>query len=220
MTRELHTPSGPRRSLPGLLAVAALLGAGALAAASTPGAGRPSDRLADAGRQRLWQSWVDEALGASRDRPVVVVVKATRRCHLLRAGAVVASFRADLGRAGLADKLFAGDRATPEGRYRVTEKRDRGATSFYRALMLDYPNEDDREEYADAVRRGLVPRGRGIGGLIEIHGRGGRGVDWTDGCVAVADADMDRLFAAVEVGSPVVIVGTAELPAAPVGGRR
>ena len=200
-----------------LLGAAVLLGAAALAASA---AERSADRLADPGRQRLWQSWVDEALGASRGRPVVVVVKAGRRCHLLRDGAVVASFRADLGRAGLADKLHAGDRATPEGRYRVTEKRDRGATAYYRALMLDYPNEDDRKEYADAVRRGLVPRGRGIGGLIEIHGRGGQGVDWTDGCVAVADADMDRLFAAVEVGTPVVIVGTADVPAAPAGGRR
>jgi lipoprotein-anchoring transpeptidase ErfK/SrfK len=62
-----------------------------------------------------------------------------------------------------------------------------------------------------------VPPGRGIGGLIEIHGAGGQGRNWTDGCVALVNPDMDRLFAAVGVGTPVTIVGRAHLPA-PAGG--
>jgi murein L,D-transpeptidase YafK len=156
---------------------------------------------------------VDETVAASREAagPAVVVDKLRHRCSLLEAGEVTQVFTAELGRNGLADKLFEGDLATPEGRYRITEKRDRGATLFYRALLIDYPNADDRREFEAAKRRGLVPPGRGVGGLIEIHGEGGQGRDWTNGCVALTNREMDRLFAAVAVGTPVTVVGTAQL---------
>ena len=82
---------------------------------------------------------------------------------------------------------------------------------YHRALLIDYPNANDRRDHAEAVRRGLVPGRRGSGGLIEIHGDGGRGQDWTNGCVALSDADIDRLFPEVEVGTPVTLVPTAIL---------
>src|SRR6185295_13277198 len=144
----------------------------------------------------------------------VVVDKLSRRCLLLAGGRVVASFPAELGRDGLAEKLYAGDAATPEGHYHVVEKRDLGATLYHRALLLDYPTDDDRRQFEAARRRGLVPGGRGIGGLIEIHGHGGKWINWTNGCVALRDPHMDRLFAAVAVGTPVTIVGTAAAPGA------
>jgi lipoprotein-anchoring transpeptidase ErfK/SrfK len=53
-----------------------------------------------------------------------------------------------------------------------------------------------------------VPDGTGPGSLIEIHGHGGTGRDWTDGCVALSNEDMDQLFSRVRVGTPVTIVGT------------
>ena len=99
-----------------------------------------------------------------------------------------------------------GDRATPEGRYRIVEKKDPGQSIYHRALLLDYPNAADRQHFAAAKRRGEIPRGSGIGGLIEIHGDGGRGQNWTDGCVALANGDMDDLFARVELGTRVTIV--------------
>lgn len=170
-------------------------------------------RFHDPESRRLWQRWVDETVAESREAagPAVVVDKLRHRCTLLGAGEVTEVFPAELGRNGLADKLFEGDLATPEGRYRIVAKRDRGATLFYRALLLDYPNEDDRREFAAAQRRSLVPAGRGIGGLIEIHGDGGQGSDWTNGCIALPNRGMDRLFAAVAVGTPVTVVGTAQL---------
>ena len=57
-------------------------------------------------------------------------------------------------------------------------------------------------------------RCRSIGGAIEIHGHGGRAIDWTSGCVALKNEHMDRLYAGVAVGTPVTIVGTARLPGA------
>ena len=96
----------------------------------------------------------------------------------------------------------------PEGIYKVTELRNVGRTRFYKALMLDYPNPDDRTRFEHGRRTGQVPRRTGIGSLIEIHGDGGQGRDWTDGCVALANADMDAVFSRASVGTPVTIVGT------------
>lgn len=177
----------------------------------------PPARFRDPALLRIWQEWVDEAVAESlrSGKPVVIVDKLGRRSLLVTAGKVVDRYAVEMGGNALADKLYEGDEATPEGLYKITEKRGRGQTSFYRALMLDYPTEEDRREHAEARRQGLVPRGRGPGGLIEIHGMGGRGFDWTLGCVAITNDEMDRLFAAVSVGTKVVIVGTARVPGDP-----
>ena len=167
-------------------------------------------RLHEPASRRRWQAWVDATV--AEGGTAVVVDKLGRRCVLLRGGRVAAVYPAELGRNGLSDKLYAGDGATPEGRYRIVEKKDRGATRYHRALMLDYPTADDLQEYRAARRRGLVPPGRGVGGLIEIHGHGGRQTNWTSGCVALRNEHMDRLFEAVGLGTPVTIVGTARLP--------
>ncbi|MDD2279628.1 MAG: L,D-transpeptidase, partial [Bacteroidales bacterium] len=55
---------------------------------------------------------------------------------------------------------------------------------------------------------GIIPRNSRIGGSIAIHGGGGRGIDWTEGCVALENNDMDKLFLLCSVGSPVAIVGS------------
>jgi lipoprotein-anchoring transpeptidase ErfK/SrfK len=89
-------------------------------------------------------------------------------------------------------------------------RKDRAATLYYKALLLDYPNADDRRAFARARRAGEVSAGTGIGGLIEIHGEGGLGRDWTKGCVALTNADIDDLFQRVDVGTPVTIVGSDE----------
>lgn len=158
---------------------------------------------------RVWRGWVAESVDRSRREGTVLVVdKLKRRLEVYSGGKLVDSFRAELGAHGLKPKLYAGDMATPEGRYRVTEVRTGGATKYYKALMLNYPNEEDRARYAAARREGRVPRGRGIGSLIEIHGYGGRGEDWTEGCIALSNKDMDRLFRHVRKGMPVTIVGT------------
>ena len=170
-------------------------------------------RFDDPERRRLWQSWADATVAASHGGKVAIVVdKLGRRLYLLRDGRVAAEFEADLGRNAVSNKVTAGDGATPEGRYRVTEKRDNGSTRWYKALMLNYPNADDLKAFNAARKRGELPRGRGPGGLIEIHGHGGRRSNWTDGCVALLNSEMDELMKVVPVGTPVTIVGVANLP--------
>jgi len=166
-------------------------------------------RFTDPARLQGWRRQVDAAIAAShRARNAVVIVdKWHRKLEIYTAGRRVASVQAELGTNGLLQKLYAGDAATPEGRYHVAQKKDGAATRYHKALLLDYPNAEDRRRFARARRSGALPRGVGIGGLIEIHGGGGSGRDWTDGCVALSNADMDRVYAQVAVGTPVVIVG-------------
>ena len=174
------------------------------------------ERLEDPAWKRRWQTWVDETIAATVPEGVAVVVdKARRRGFLVRGGRVEMGFRVELGTRGMFRKLWEGDHATPEGRYTISAKKDVGASLYHRALLIDYPNAADRRDHAEAVRRGLVPPRRGPGGLIEIHGSGARGQDWTNGCVALSNDDVDRLFPEVEVGTPVTLVPTAILREAP-----
>ena len=128
-------------------------------------------RFHEPAMRRRWQAWADEAVAASRGGRVAIVVdKLDRHLILFRDGRVAARFHADLGRNALSDKSVAGDGATPEGRYKVTEKRSNGATQWYKALLLDYPNDDDWKTFRARKRRGEIPSGRGPGGLIETDG--------------------------------------------------
>ncbi len=108
------------------------------------------------------------------------------------------------------DKRHRGDKATPEGMYYVTKKLEGSSTKYFKALLINYPNEEDKKKFQEEVRRGTLPASAKIGGLIEIHGSGGKGTDWTDGCVALADSDMAKLYKLVKVGTPVTIVGSLE----------
>jgi hypothetical protein len=164
-------------------------------------------RYDDPAMVRQWQSWIDQALQNHRG-PVVVVIKELHRLDLYRNGRLVRSLPVDLGANTIDPKRHEGDRVTPEGRYRIARKKGPGATIYGLALLIDYPNSEDRQRYQEARRRGEVPPGAGVGGLIEVHGRGGRGYDWTDGCVAPSDEDMQWLYHQVETGTPVIIVGS------------
>ncbi len=156
-----------------------------------------------------WRRWVEETRRASRasGEPAILVFKEKNVLVLLAKGVPVRRYDAEIGANALGVKRSQGDRATPEGRYRIVKKKDRGQSIYHRALLLDYPNDQDRRRFAAAKRRGEIPKGAAIGGLIEIHGDGGRGQNWTEGCVALANPDMDDLFARVPVGTRVTIVG-------------
>ena len=114
------------------------------------------------------------------------------------------SYRIALGRNPVGPKTCSGDYRTPEGRYTV--RKQNSQSRFYRSLLLTYPNHDDRER---ARKQGCSP-----GGDVAIHGlengygwvgRTHRDVDWTNGCVAVTNQEMDTLWRLVPVGTPVEI---------------
>lgn len=166
-------------------------------------------RFEDPVNLRHWRDWVAQAMGHSRTTGLraLVVDKFGHRAILYDRGKIQRISNVELGHKSLHRKVMAGDGATPEGVYRVLRKKGSGHTSYHKALLLDYPNETDRQRFLQAKREGRIPVHARPGGLIEVHGDGGRGNDWTDGCVAVSNREMDYLFERLSVGSSVAIVG-------------
>ncbi|MBN3035669.1 MAG: L,D-transpeptidase [Bacteroidales bacterium] len=162
-----------------------------------------------------WKSTYDKAVqwSASHKAAAIVVDKMAHRCFLLKNGKLKKEFVAELGPRWLGNKARKGDKATPEGWYQVTKLKGKGHSRYHKALLINYPNDEDKERFREAKRKGLLPGNAEIGGLIEIHGEGGKGYDWTNGCVALSNEDMDYLYRQVAVGTPVVIVGSLDPPA-------
>ena len=173
------------------------------------GAVAAASRYVDAQRVQTWAYWVNETIEWSREErePAIVVYKELHLLQLYVNGRLTESYTVDLGSNVLDRKVAAGDQATPEGRYRIVRRLDEGESRYYKALLLDYPNEADRQRLEEHRESGAVSASARPGGLIEIHGEGGRGTNWTDGCVALANGDMDELFRRVKVDTPVTIVG-------------
>ncbi len=155
-----------------------------------------------------WRKWAAETIAESRKRgtTAIVVNKLERTLSLYKKGVLIGVYEIGLSKYGLSDKLYAGDAATPEGKYKVIKKLP--TSRFHKALLIDYPNEEDKRRFSQAKKRGLIPPGAGIGGLIEIHGGGNDSI--TSGCVGVENDVMDRIFPEVAVGTPVTIVGSLE----------
>jgi murein L,D-transpeptidase YafK len=140
--------------------------------------------------------------GAAADR--ILIEKHAHRLTLYYRQQALRGYDVALGRGGLGPKLRDGDGKTPEGLYRVRAKLKTSA--FHLALKLDYPS---REDIAKAKQRGDAP-----GGDIEIHGLrdavgwiGGwhRTFDWTNGCIALTNDEMDELWRTVPEGTAVEI---------------
>ncbi|HSW31780.1 MAG TPA: L,D-transpeptidase [Longimicrobiales bacterium] len=169
-----------------------------------------TSRFSDDERLRTWRGWVAETVAWSRTtgKTAIVVDKDAHLLTVYQGGRVVREYDAELGWNNVGDKLHQGDGATPEGRYKITDKKSRGRSRYHKALLLDFPNRDDLRELEALKASGEIPRGTRAGSLIEIHGEGGKGKDWTDGCVAITNDQIDWIFARVAVGTPVTIVGS------------
>ncbi|MFH1754791.1 MAG: L,D-transpeptidase family protein [Candidatus Latescibacterota bacterium] len=159
-----------------------------------------------------WRLMAQETIAwSARKKAVAIIVdKMDRVCKVYRSGKLSQQFSIELGPNWIGDKRQRGDKATPEGRYHVCTKKGPGETRYYKALEIDYPNEADMKRFREAKKRGQLSASAAIGGIIEIHGKGGRGENWTEGCVALTNADMDHVFNAAEVGTPVTIVGALD----------
>ena len=158
-----------------------------------------------------WSRLTNDAIAASRGgNKVILVDKVAHILYVYQSGKVIRSYDAEFGPNWMAHKERTGDKATPEGNYRITSKKERGSTIYHKAMLLDYPNAEDRIRFAAKKRKGLISRNAGIGNLIEIHGNGGKGFDWTIGCIGLRDRDVDDLFRLVSSGTRVTIVGSIQ----------
>ena len=157
-----------------------------------------------------WQQWAWNAIDSSIQiqSSVIVVDKFSRNLFIYQNGILTNTFHVELGANWIGDKRYAGDKATPEGFYRVTEKLDSRKTKFYKALLLNYPNENDLLSFNTEKENGTIHALTQIGGAIEIHGEGGVGSDWTNGCIALKNSDMDIVYGYSSPGTLVTIVGS------------
>jgi len=158
----------------------------------------------------VWKKWVDKTLRDSKNNRdySIIIDKFSRKCYIYHNGVKKYEFDAELGKNWVGDKRLKGDFATPEGMYKITKKIDGSKTKYYKALLLDYPNDEDKAKFRSEIERGSLPSYAKIGGLIEIHGNGGKGIDWTEGCVSLTDREMDTVYKIVRVGTPVTIIGS------------
>ncbi len=161
----------------------------------------------DAQYLKVWRRWVAETVADSRASGgyAVIVDKSKHKLYLIKAGSVLHTYNCELGYNAGHQKMFSGDGATPEGKYRISAYRPRGSR-YYKALNINYPNDTDRKRFSDNKAKGIISQRARIGGLIEIHGHGGQGKDWTEGCVALTNNEMDHLMKYVSNGTPVTIV--------------
>jgi lipoprotein-anchoring transpeptidase ErfK/SrfK len=155
-----------------------------------------------------WRRMAEETVSESRQREgvAIVVTKIDRRLMVYRDGDLVKTYPVAIGRLGSSLKRYAGDRATPEGKYSIVEKRSN--STYYKALLINYPNEEDLRKFRAARERGGIPDSVRIGGSVEIHGGGKDGM--TYGCIALDNSHMEELFDMVEVGTRVTIVGSTD----------
>jgi murein L,D-transpeptidase YafK len=144
------------------------------------------------------------AEGPATKADQVIVMKSQRTLTLLLHGKVLRTYKVALGAAPVGAKEQQGDHKTPEGHY-ILDRRN-AKSSFYRSIHVSYPNEQDKQRAAQ--------HGVSAGGDIMIHGlpngfgwlgAAHRTVDWTDGCVAVTNAEMDEIWELVPDGTPIEI---------------
>lgn len=134
----------------------------------------------------------------------ILILKHEHLLELLSHGKVIRTYKVALGTGGLSPKNLEGDGRTPEGRYIIDSRNAHSA--YHKSLRISYPNAEDSKR---AARRGVRP-----GGAIMIHGLpNGKGFigsvhrlyDWTLGCIAVTDSEIDEIWNLVPNGTPVEI---------------
>lgn len=151
------------------------------------------------------------ALARTKDLSIteILVQKQAHKLHLVAGKTIVKSYGMAMGNGGLGFKRFEGDRVTPVGVYSIT---GRYPSRWHTYLALSYPNDDDRRRFAALVARGEVDAKRGPGSAIAIHGHRAdqsetlhKLRDWTLGCVALDNDEIDEIARAAPVGTKVVI---------------
>jgi murein L,D-transpeptidase YafK len=135
----------------------------------------------------------------------VLVKKAEKKLFLISNGKPFREYRVVLGPKPRGPKMAYGDERTPEGDYTLDRKNENSA--FYKSIRISYPNHIDR---ARSERAGIDDPG----GAIMIHGQPAakpwpedvaQTFNWTNGCIAVTDGQMDEIWASVDVGTPITI---------------
>ena len=156
-------------------------------------------------KAKKYKSWIKKCKQFSKKKKNCLVVdKKARQMELYQNGKKTASYTVELGAAPLEDKTKEGDGRTPEGFYKIRFVNT--WSSFYKGLRVGYPNHTDWKEFRSLKKKGKLAKYDTIGSAIEIHGSGGTTTksDWTAGCIALSNGDIDNLYKRLKLSGRVV----------------
>ncbi|OQY05568.1 MAG: hypothetical protein B6I20_01010 [Bacteroidetes bacterium 4572_117] len=146
----------------------------------------------------------ENKLDTSEKIDEIIVLKSKRQLQVFSKNILVKTYKISLGRQPVGAKQFEGDNKTPEGHYVINDKNPN--SGYYLNLGVSYPSVSDKK-FAKS-------KGKSAGGLIKIHGlKNGRGYigkfhrffDWTHGCIALTNDEVEELFHNVDVGTAIEI---------------
>ncbi len=145
------------------------------------------------------------------DSPYYIVIDKTRyELNVFDTKGWLVTYPVVFGNTDLRDKLYAGDKKTPEGTFTIVEKKTH--PKWDRFMMLDYPTKESYNKFNERKTKGVVPADAKIGGGIGIHGTWphedfqiDRFRNWTDGCISMRNKDVEELYNIVPVGTKVMI---------------
>lgn len=122
----------------------------------------------------------------------------------------IVSYPVVFGSKDQGDKMYEGDRRTPEGTFHITAKRPHAKWSHF--VAIDYPNAESYQKFKERKQQGLIPANARIGGSIGIHGTWpnqdfaiDRYDNWTEGCISTKNEYIKQFFQSIPVGTTVII---------------
>ena len=145
-----------------------------------------------------------QPLDTNRQIDKIILIKHKKVLQLIAKDSIIKSYKVSLGRVPLGHKEFEGDKKTPEGKYFINDKNLN--SGYHKNLGISYPNKQDIE-HASSFNKSA-------GGQIKIHGlRNGFGwlgkahlfFNWTLGCIAVTNDEIDELYENIKIGTPIEI---------------
>ncbi len=152
-----------------------------------------------------------DSLAIEKDSIHLVVLKNRRMFNVVAIGDTLKRFPCVLGEVPEGDKNMQGDRRTPEGTFGFRDKYPH--RKWHKFAWIDYPNEESWRRFRARKRRGEIPAGATIGGEIGIHGVPDgmdhwivQGSDWTWGCIALRNDDLDAVWPFIRPGHTVLVI--------------
>jgi len=140
----------------------------------------------------------------------IVINKAKYELKVFDPKGWLATYPVVFGSSDLRDKLYSGDKKTPEGTFTIISKKVH--SKWDRFMMLDYPTKESYDKFNERKNQGIVPSSAKIGGGIGIHGTWphedyqiDRFRNWTDGCISMRNKDVEELYNMIPVGTKVTI---------------
>lgn len=145
------------------------------------------------------------------DSPYYIVIDKTKyELSVFDSKGWLVTYPVVFGNNDLRDKLYAGDKKTPEGTFTIVDKKVHA--KWDRFMMLDYPTKESYDKFNERKSEGIIPANAQIGGGIGIHGTWphedfqiDRMRNWTDGCISMRNKDVEELYNMIPVGTKVMI---------------